>query len=675
MPTSLISWTHIVLPILGAIFWLYAPGLFIGRSWRVRGLLLWGISPLISVAFFAISAILFPYFSIPWNPLWVALAGALISLLGSLRPSVWRQVLPSRQALLSTRSILLVGAIIASAVLIAARLIGAFGIPGAFSQTFDGVFHVNVVQWITQKNDASSLHMSIVPGGPSFYPAAFHAIASLVTLTFGTPIPVSVNSVVIVIASCVWPGSVAALVSSLRPTSSKEIYLSLLFATLFPQFPFLFISYGVLYPNLLAYSLIPAAFAVSVTLLFDRFGPHNWETILILLASLAALALSQPNALFLFIIAVAPLLVYWAWSILPRALFKKGPAWARFVAAAIATSLIVVSYLILEKITSNPGTQLGKMRATQTAWEPQGDKWEALWRVLTFGVGININVPALSWGGLLLALATVIGALVCLWRPRYRFLPFSYSTLGFLAVTAYALDFPRRASILGLWYSDSQRLYAALPLLAVPIAAIGLTAVTQWTTATLLSSSHRSTRNIIVFLAIGVFVIVLTFSDEMNQASLSLRERYRIPQTDSDQHYLLSLDEYQLLSRISNHVAPDEAIMGDPWDGSSFVWAVSGRKAVFPQPALTYPPNSDQTLVANNLRNVASDPTICPALNRLNAYHVLDFGEDFILWDGFVNGENEFFRGFEHLDTAPGITLVDKQGNARLYEVTECTHK
>ena len=673
MPDSFTSWHEIVLPLISAILWMYVPGLLLGRSWRFRGFFLWGVAPLISVAFTSLTAILFPLIGVQWSPISVLLALVATGLLFAWRPSVWRKAPSTRsQVTFSSLGILTIAGTIV-AVAITARLFHGFKFPSAYSQTFDGTFHVNVVQWFAQRGNGSSLQMEIVPGATNFYPAAFHDLTSLVFMTSGGNVAMAVNSTVTVVASLVWPGSLALLVYVLSHSNIFQTSAAFLLSGTFAQFPYLFVYFGVLYPNLLAYAILPVAAAVLIAALRIHEYSLPWEVYLVLMLTFPALALSQPNTLFLYVLVAAPFLIFWAWRDAPTLLRLPSGSRVRYIVGTGLTCLIAIAYYVMNRITLLPGTKLAEMRTVDTDWQPQGTKWDGLWRILTFNVGSYIESPGVLWGGLLLGLLTLAGAVFCLTTSGLRFLPFSYAVLGFLALTAYAMDFPQRTYVIGLWYSDSQRLYAALPLLAAPLAAVGLTRIISGivTTFSCLANLSAYQRFVAYFILLSV-TISLLFADSLARSSHGLAVSYNLPDSNSNPHYFLSREEYELLIRLPQHLDSNEAVLGDPWNGSSFSWAISGRRAVFPQPALRYADGADEVIVASQLRNLAENSDVCPALNRLNAHYVLDFGTDFILWEGFVNGENQFFSGLENLDEVPGFELIDQEGNARLYEVTGC---
>src|SRR5690606_6387620 len=91
------------------------------------------------------------------------------------------------------------------------RIVGYVQDPSGISQTNDAVFHMNAVRFILQTEDASSLHVNAVVGGRSFYPAAWHALVSLVVLMTGAEISVAANMLTLVIAGLIWTLGIAWL--------------------------------------------------------------------------------------------------------------------------------------------------------------------------------------------------------------------------------------------------------------------------------------------------------------------------------------------------------------------------------------------------------------------------------------------------------------------------------
>ncbi len=91
------------------------------------------------------------------------------------------------------------------------RLAFYIGSPENVSQTNDAVFHLNALRYILDTGSASSLDLSGMLGASSFYPAAWHAPASLVALSTGADLVVVANSMSIAIGAFVWTVGIAWL--------------------------------------------------------------------------------------------------------------------------------------------------------------------------------------------------------------------------------------------------------------------------------------------------------------------------------------------------------------------------------------------------------------------------------------------------------------------------------
>ena len=134
---------------------------------------------------------------------------------------------------------------------------------------------------------------------------------------------------------------------------------------------------------------------------------------------------------------------------------------------------------------------------------------------------------------------------------------------------------------------------------------------------------------------------------------------------------VLDRDERALLDRLDTRVPAGVEVAGNPWNGSGFVYALTGRMTPFPHMVSKFADDPDRAVVAERLSAAATDPTVCPAVRALHLGYVLDFGTGY-LWGGDPSHRDAFYPGLEGLATAEGFRLVDSEGHARLYEITAC---
>jgi hypothetical protein len=127
---------------------------------------------------------------------------------------------------------------------------------------------------------------------------------------------------------------------------------------------------------------------------------------------------------------------------------------------------------------------------------------------------------------------------------------------------------------------------------------------------------------------------------------------------------LISSDEMALINRLPQEVPEDATIAGNPWNGSALAYAFTGRKLLQLHLLSALPDGAEKVFTHLNAAN--SDPTVCPVVQRLNVDYVLDFGHR------EVHGGDNGFNGLDNLEASGVATLVDSQGQAKLYKVTAC---
>ena len=75
-----------------------------------------------------------------------------------------------------------------------------------------------------------------------------------------------------------------------------------------------------------------------------------------------------------------------------------------------------------------------------------------------------------------------------------------------------------------------------------------------------------------------------------------------------------------------------------------------------------------EALVESRLRIANADPAVCNAIRALNVKYVLDFGDQYLL----NHKDSKRYLGLQDLASSDAVTLVDQEGEAKLYKVTAC---
>jgi hypothetical protein len=123
----------------------------------------------------------------------------------------------------------------------------------------------------------------------------------------------------------------------------------------------------------------------------------------------------------------------------------------------------------------------------------------------------------------------------------------------------------------------------------------------------------------------------------------------------------LGADARVLIARIPDVVAEGDVIAGDPRDGSSFTYALAGRRVLLPH--LLTPRSAEITALLEGLSTATPDDAACIAARELDVNWVL-LTRDRTL--------DDLEPGLVGLDDSSTVELVDSEGGARLYRITGC---
>lgn len=655
------SWMQTIPMIVIGLLVLIIPGALLARAMGAHGLTLWSAAIPLTFSLASASAVGLQLLHINWSlPAMIATTLFVTILAASARIMWLRRRSGSwprfQLALVSspTRVAAYLLAIGIPGAIIAYRFSKIFGGPEHISQTYDNVFHLNALRLIMDSGRASSLTLgSLDPHSTrlSFYPAAWHDVVALVIDATGASIPVGINVTNMIIAGIVWPMSAMFLVSTLTGRRLLPTLVTGALAAGFSSFPYAMVDFGVLYPNLLSIALFPFCLGAVVECLgLGRavIGSRSLNIGLLAVASIG-LALAHPSTLMALIaFAVSPL-VFSSANRIPR------PGVHRQLLRESMIPLVgVIAYGVVAMILWT------KVRPSEVAsfWPPTTTVARAIGEVLT-SAPQGRDVP---W--LIFAL-TIVGIVILAMQRKLWILGCFIISAGFYVVVSGYPAGPIRSFWTGVWYNDSYRLAALLPVTAIVIAAVG----GSWLIERGIQYVHRGPEfsrlprrsiaiagGLILIIAAASLAQGRTVDSAQSKAAQSYRSTVASP--------LLSSDEEALLKRLNSHVPADSVVIGNPWTGASLVYAFSGRQAMLP--AVGTSPSSSEKLILNRLNSAAKDPGVCDVIRKENSFFVLDFG----LRE--VHGGKHPYPGLAKLSEATGFQLVDSQGEARLYEVKAC---
>ncbi|MCT1866900.1 hypothetical protein M3B90_05110 [Dermabacter sp. p3-SID358] len=656
------TWLPLLLPAVVACLWVTVPGLVLNLSVGSRPLTAFFLSPLTSIGIIAIAAIAAPFVRLAWGPLPVILLTVALSAVAlsvrlardrnSLRAGVRLPKVRKENVwyILTSAPSLAVITVLGSFALMLRHVKNFLGSPYAFSQKFDAIFHLNEVRWMIETQNGSSLDalsMTSAPWESQFYPSAWHGLTSLTGLTSGVhDVGLLTNSSIIATLCVIWPVSMIALIYVLMPGSilRSSLFPAGVILAGVPAFPFTFVDYGVLYPNLLGYCLLPAMYIPFFAFIGQarRLNLRVVPTLTIGAVGALGTALAHPTAALMVLAGSTVTTMYLTARYAAR---RKG--W-RLIAIHAGGSVVLFGATIIAWVKIRPP---GKAPET---WGPVTDTLGAIGQVI-----INSPVNGIpQWHILVLLILAIVGAL----HTRF-YLPLTlWSLCAFLWVAAASWDFgSARRFLVGVWYSDANRLYAQMGLFLIPAGALGVGYACKWI--------YRKIRQLGQFrgglplvAALGAVALIATTqaTPAMDSHIDNIERSYKLAARTNS----VNQQELTFMHELPEYVGPHDKIFANPWRGEGLIYAFTGLN-VSTHHLLEHESRTEDYLF-KHLDEIDEDPVVCAAINGQDYDYVVHFAGPAI--------DNDYFTtpGFNHLEKTKKLKLVHQRGNAYLYRITGC---
>jgi hypothetical protein len=658
-----VSWFSAVPEIVVCVAIMFLPGLPVTYLLGLRGVAAWAVAPVIPITVASIGAIVAPSLGIRLS-IWVLLVpSVVIALVVGAIAFLLRRRYPARTP--DPRAItysVLAGLGFALAVgLVTTKW--SITRPDNFAATFDAVFHHHVLAYIQDTGNGSALSiggLGIEGVKPAFYPAAWHDLAGILQNLTGTGIPVAANVITIVISLLIWPLGCILLARQLFGPARLPIAVTGALSLAFPAFPWTLMGYGTLWPNILGLALVPAGLAVvmSIAGLAKEDVIGRGRAWLIAPVLLAATVLAHPNALFSLVVLAVPILATWLF-IWVRDQQRAGRLVRGLVIAAVlVVGAAVLAYLINSLPVVN-GIKTTRWRATENMSQAVGE------------VLLNAtNHKAAAW---LLSIVVVIGIISCIRQKSRRWLVAGHLLSAALFVMAAGIADDYTAKFTGFWYNDSWRLAAMVPITGVPLAAIGVLAITaaiknraDALTSVKLPDQARS-RTTVAAVVVVAFTVV-TFGFYADEKGAFVRDSYAQLDGALGDRKLITPDKLALMQDAQRIVPPDALVAASPWTGATALWPLMDRKLLIPNldPSVMTP---DQAYLARYLVLARGNPQACELISRLNVQYLMTGP---VGMTGPDDHRLPHFRGLGEPSDPRDFQLVAQRGESKLFKITAC---
>lgn len=617
---------------VAALALLLLPGLPTALLLRFRGVLVPGAAIVGSLASVGAGSVIAPLLGMRWSLLPVLIVALVMT---TIAAALWA-VKRDRALRLRGADDRWVWAGVGAAAL-GWLLIIVLGVSSAShpSQLFDGIFHLDAVEFILQHGDASPFHMTmVVPGDASaLYPTLWHAFVALV-VPFSGAVVSATNVVTVVVVAVVWPVALAVLTSVLFPSAPRASAWTPLAAFGFSVFPLGFLNWGVLYPNLIGMLQVPLMLGFVLLAARPRVPwPQRAALVLLAVASVGATAMGHPSAMLAALLLLTPWAAWHGW---------RGARGHGTQGRLLFTAGAVLAFVAFVGVWRALNVSTGE-------WLPNTTMAQALGEVALLS-------PVGRTAGLLIGPLAAIG----IWRAarsKQWWILWSHAVAaGFYLVAVWLPILSVRTAIVGIWYDDATRVASMVGVMGLPFAGLGAAVVFDWLRR-LRETGYRghATAVLVAAVLLGATHLVAVWNDISFMRNVSFR-------FDAESQGLTP-DEAALFAKADRILAQDSKVIGDPLTGASLLYAYTGHDVVFPHVSGRYGP--DAMLLARSMNT--DSPEVCDAVQRLGVDYAVDFGDKELFENYYTT-----FDGLHDLKDSKILTEVARVGDAALFEVTGC---
>lgn len=547
----------------------------------------------------------------------------------------------------------------------------------AFQPDNDNATHLAII-----KNMASSKILSVLSTSAyfdtsvspdintagTFYPSVFHLLAALSIFTSGVAVQAAENITAAVIIAMVYTSGCYALFRAIEPNNRNLTIAGAVGCLLIVGFPWRFIVWGPLYPNLLSLSLIPAALSVEIEI-YNAIKENKLDLsqVLLFLLTIIAVCGSHPNGLFTLGVLSIGLLSDTLFSKVRAT--KKGKFIPVFATLGFLVCVIAI-WTICFLLPAFQGVVNYKWPANQTLHK-------AVISLLFFGFTRD------SRDSILLILLCI--GIVCIMRRKeFRWIVASYLLTAFMFIVAVSSDGVVKQYLCGFWYCDHNRIAACTSLAAMPLICIGL--------ASLFSLLENKVSNWhcikpigtpIIKLSVSVLIILVVcfpfFVDNYLGYPTTFQDYTRLLdyKFDKKSPSVYSSDEVDFVEKADKLIKPETKVINIPFDGSCFAYDIQDLNIYYRDPHVSGAKSTSETehswLYRKQLSNYLNCQQIRDALKNDHIEYVL------MLDDGDSKDEPErFFIGYNENDwsgitsineNTPGFSLVLAKDDMKLYKI------
>ncbi|SDB79783.1 hypothetical protein GA0111570_10152 [Raineyella antarctica] len=521
----------------------------------------------------------------------------------------------------------------------------ATGSPGNIPQQSDQIFHLGTVRSMLDSGSISSLRADGLnhPSAPVFYPAAMHGVVATAVLFTGAPVVVLENCLLLVSNAFIFPLGIMLLLNTLVAADRRLVLLTGFLAQVFIAFPWWIMISGAVWAQVFGSAFIPAVVAVYCWGLLQVLRAENWgSAALLFLVAVPGITLGHTSAV---LAAAAVAIIFSVGASVDFALRVR----RRFVGwlPAIGFAALAVLVPVVGLIAAPVGMTEHRIANLSTS--------KILIGLVTFWASRN---DLEQEGALALTLLAVIGAVVCVRRRTHWWLVATWVVFFAIAGVLNARGTTYVWPLTWPWYNRANRFQAVVVIVALPLVVIGV----SWLLSLAARLRGRFRPLGLVWAGIVWAGVLLLVWIGVTRAIATVRPVYEI----ADSRAWITKGEVSALEQLSGHMPADAVVAANPWRGAQFLYIVAPQRTVIPTEKSG---GEDLNIIARGLKNVASDPRVCAAVQRQHVSYVITGGSPvYLQGSGYLD-----YSAVDEVSGAGGFRVVATAAPYTLWKVPECS--
>ena len=545
-----------------------------------------------------------------------------------------------------------------------------------FLQAWDNGFHLNVIRSFMDTGGYSALTVTPYVGLPSgsettYYPAAFHMLCALIVQVTDSTVPTCINAVNFAFASVVFPVGMYCFVERALGFNRTAVIAGAFVSSAFISFPWSFLTYGPLFPNLASMALMPSALVVAMNL-FDAQSSFRTRvrSSSFLIISIAAFGFTQPNSIFAAILILLPFVFaefrrFATLKNLRIAGMRKRGYYC--LCAVLALALWALFYML----------------------PPLHAPYTMNWASFATGVQAAANVLFVAYrrpqADLVLALLVLIGFVGALRRKKCGWMCVSYAILCVMLIVGESTDGFVKRFLTGLWYTDQFRIAAMVGIAATPLACLGaawgLETIKDWhdRLAQVFGSvfCFETIRNVmvvsgVILLFVPCFSIpgIVDFNTPFGAFKNEVAQSYSATAPN-----VLDSAEREFIQEAAEVTSQDKAVViNQAYDGSVYAYGLSGLNTYYRSygDVPCESEDEDSRTIRLHMNELATNPSVQKSVDNIGAKYllVLDYGKGETGEGCLHYYVKDYWVGINAVtDETPGFEIVLAKDDMRLYRL------